>query len=141
MKKNILIVGDDPARRDDLAALLELEDYRVLSSETGRRASVTLTANPVDLMVVDCTTTSRSPEPALRASRTVEALTNYDPFLPLLLLCASEDELDSRTRLMADMVLTHPVEFSALLNAIETLLSESLRERAQRKSGHVALFR
>ena len=71
----------------------------------------------------------------------MEALTDVDPFLPLLLLCGSEEELDHRTSLMADMVLTHAVETPALLAAIATLLGESLRERAQRKSGHIALFR
>jgi len=71
----------------------------------------------------------------------VEALTDIDPFLPLLLLCAAEDKLDHRTLLTADMVLTHAVEIPALLDAIETLLSETLRERAQRKSGQITLFR
>ncbi len=141
MKKNILIISDDPVRRDALAALLELEGYGVLASETGRRAAVALATNPVNLMVVDCTNACDVPGRALRASRTVEALTDIDPFLPLLLLCASEGELDDRTRLMADMVLAHAVETPALLDAIETLLSETLRERAHRKSGHIALFR
>ena len=71
----------------------------------------------------------------------METLRDIDPFLPLLLLCAAEDELDHRTLLTADMVLTHVVEIPALLDAIETLLPETLRERAQRKSGHITLFR
>lgn len=141
MKKKILIISDDPVRRDALAALLELEGYGVVCSDAGRRASVALSTNPVSLMVVDCPGTSSWPGRAVRTRRTVEALTDVDRFLPLLLLCGSEDELDHRTSLMADMVLTHAVETPALLEAVETLLGESLRERAQRKSGHIALFR
>lgn len=141
MKKKILIISDDPVRRDALAALLELEGYGVVCSDAGRRASVALATNPVSLMVADCPGTSSWPGRAVRTRRTVEALTDVDRFLPLLLLCGSEDELDHRTSLMADMVLTHAVETPALLEAVETLLGESLRERAQRKSGHIALFR
>lgn len=141
MKKTILIVCDDPARRAELAALLNANSYRALSSETGRQASAALTGNLVSLILVDCITASRLPGCGLRASRTMGALTDIDRFLPLLLLRAAEEELDARTFLMADMVLTPPVETPALLDAIETLLSESLRERAQRKSGHIALFR
>lgn len=141
MKKNILIISDDTARRDALAALLELEGYGVVCSDAGRRASVALATNPVGLMVVDCPAAFSSAGGALRTSRTVEALTDIDPFLPLLLLCGSENDLDHRTLMMADMVLTRAVEVPAVLDAIETLLAESLRERAQRKSGHIALFR
>ena len=141
MKKKILIISDDPVRRDALAALLELEGYGVVCSDAGRRASVALATNPVSLMVVDCPARSSWLGRALRTRRTVEALTDVDAFLPLLLLCESEEELDHRTSLMADMVLTHAVETPALLAAIATLLGESLRERAQRKSGHIALFR
>ena len=103
--------------------------------------SCPLAANPVSLIVVDYTTPFGLAGGAFRMSRTLEALTDIDPFIPLLLLCVSKDELDHQTSLMADMVLTHPVGFPALLDAIENLLSKALRERMQRESGHVALFR
>jgi hypothetical protein len=61
------------------------------------------------------------------------------PFLPLLLLCDPEDELDHPTLLMADTVLRHPISAAALLDALDLLLTETLRERVFRKSGHVAL--
>jgi len=103
--------------------------------------SCPLAANPVSLIVVDHTTPFGSAGGAFRRSRTLEASTDIDPFIPLLLLCVSQDELDHQTSLMADMVLTHPVGFLALLDAIETLPSETLRGWVQRKSGHVAPFR
>ncbi|HOC57356.1 MAG TPA: hypothetical protein PKI20_17185 [Verrucomicrobiota bacterium] len=141
MKKSILIISDDPDRQDALTALLELEGYGVVRSKAGRQAAAALAANSVSLVIVDFTTAPSSPERAWRTSRTVQALTDIAPFLPLLLLCAVEDELDEQTLFMADMVLSPRVEVPALLDAIETLLSESLRERAQRKTGHIALFR
>jgi len=141
MKKSILIISDDPGRQDALTALLELEGYGVVRSKAGRQAPAALAANSVSLVIVDFTTAPSSPERASRTSRTVQALTDIAPFLPLLLLCAVEAELDAQTLFLADMVLSHRVEVPALLDAIETLLSESLRERAQRKTGHIALFR
>ena len=95
----------------------------------------------MNLVVVDFTTAPNASGRAGHASRTLQALTDVDPFLPLLLLCKREDELDDSTQFMADMVLTDKAATPVLLDAIETLLSESLRERAQRKAGHVALFR
>ena len=52
-----------------------------------------------------------------------------------------EAELDHATSLMADLVLTHPVEPSALLEAIDTLLVETLKERVHRKSNDLAIYR
>ncbi|HCL92413.1 MAG TPA: hypothetical protein PLI04_04645 [Verrucomicrobiota bacterium] len=141
MKKNLLVISDDPARQDALTALLEREGYGVTRSKTGRPAAALLAARPVNLVVVDFTTAPNASGRAGHASRTLQALTDVDPFLPLLLLCKREDELDDSTQFMADMVLTDKAATPVLLDAIETLLSESLRERAQRKAGHVALFR
>jgi CheY-like chemotaxis protein len=42
---------------------------------------------------------------------------------------------------MADLVLGHPVKRSALLDGIATLLGETLRERADRKSDYIAALR
>ena len=61
-----------------------------------------------------------------------------DPFLPLILTCDADTELDHDTLLMADLVLRHPVQPSALLEGIDTLLGESLRERVYRKSDYIA---
>ena len=68
-------------------------------------------------------------------------MTDIDPFLPLVLTCESEADLDHTTSLMADIVLKHPVGPSTLLDAIHTLRAETLKERVYRKSGHVSIFR
>jgi len=68
-------------------------------------------------------------------------LTDLDPFIPVLVIARPQDDLDYPTTLLADLILTEPVATSALLEGIELLLSETLLERSQRKSGHIALFR
>ena len=68
-------------------------------------------------------------------------MTDLDPFTPVLLIVRPQDDLDYPTTLLADLILTEPVAGSALLEGIELLLSETLLERSQRKSGHIALFR
>jgi hypothetical protein len=69
------------------------------------------------------------------------ALTDIDAFVPLVLTCESGAELDHRTTLMADLVLRHPVTPAALLDGIDMLLTESLRDRVYRKSEFTAVLR
>jgi hypothetical protein len=94
---------------------------------------------PVSAIVLQHDTPFDGADVFAGSSRTIAELTDIDPFLPLLLLCDPEDELDHPTLLMADTVLRHPISAAALLDALDLLLTETLRERVFRKSGHVAL--
>ena len=98
-------------------------------------------ANAVNAILLDYRTPFDRKDFVCGRSRTLEALTDIDPFLPLVLTCEPEAELDFATSLMADMVLTHPVIPSALLEAIDMLLVETLKERVHRKSGDLAIHR
>jgi hypothetical protein len=73
--------------------------------------------------------------------RIVEEITDFDAFLPLVLICDRGDVLDDRIVAAADLVFRHPVIGSALVNAFKDLLSESLRERTQRKTNCLFVFR
>ena len=140
-KNRILVVSDDLTVRESFGDILRANGFEVLFAENGRKAAKTLTANAIDAVVLDYRTPFDAEDADYRRPATIEALTNIDPFLPLVLTCDSEIDLDHRTSLMADMVLNHPVEASILLDTIDTLLAETLKERVYRKSGHVAIFR
>jgi CheY-like chemotaxis protein len=105
------------------------------------KAIKALAANPINVIVLDYRTPFDRKDFVSGRSSTLEALTDIDPFLPLVLTRESEVELDHATSLMADMVLTHPVEPSALLEAIDTLLVETLKERVHRKSADFTIIR
>ncbi|HEU5069930.1 MAG TPA: response regulator [Verrucomicrobiae bacterium] len=139
--KRILVVSDDPSAREALGEMLRAADFNVLLAENGRSAVRTLMANPVSVIVLDFRTRFDAEDSRLKKSKTLSALTDVDPFLPVILTSDVGVELDHETALMADLVLKHPVESSALFDGIETLLGESLRERVYRKSDYIATLR
>ena len=140
-KNRVLLVSDDFTVRESLGDTLRSDGFEVLFAENGRKAVKALAANPINAIVLDYRTPFDGKDFVSGRSSTLEALTDIDPFLPLVLTCESEVELDHATSLMADMVLTHPVEPSALLEAIDTLLVETLKERVHRKSADFTIIR
>lgn len=141
INKRILVVSDDPSARAALGEMLQAADFNVLFAESGCSAVKTLVANPVSVIVLDFRTRFDPKDSIGRRSKTLSALTDVDPFLPLILTCDADAELDHETALMADLVLKHAVQPSALLEGIDTLLGESLRERVYRKSDYIATLR
>ena len=141
MKKRILLVSRNSFERESLAETLRDGGYEVVAAESGREAAETFIARPVSAIVLQHETPFDGADVFAGGSRTIDELTDIDPFLPLLLLCDPEDELDHPTSLMADMVLRHPINASELLISLEILLTETLKDRVFRKSGHVAALR
>lgn len=137
----VLLVSNDFTVRESLGDILRSSGFEILSAENGASAVEVLVANAVSVIVLDYRTPFDAKDGVGRGSRTLEALTDIDPFLPLVLTREPEVELDHATSLMADMVLTHPVAPLALREAMETLRMETLQERVYRKSGDFALVR
>lgn len=140
-QNRLLVVSDDFTVRESFGGILESTDFAVLFAGNGRDAVRTLLANSVKAIVLDFRTPFDAKGGDSRSLRTLVALTDIDPFLPLVLTCESGTDLDHQTTLMADLVLRHPVAPSALLDGIDMLLTESLRDRVYRKSEHTAVLR
>lgn len=139
--KRILLVSDDSSVREALGEMLRATNYNVLCAENGRSAEKMLLENPVSVIVLDHRTRFDAKDSSSQKSRTLAVLTDVDPFLPVILTCAADVELDYETALLADLVLRHPVPVAVLRDGIETLLGESLRERVYRKSDFIATLR
>lgn len=139
--KRILLVSDDSSAREALGEMLRAAHFNVLCADNGRGAEKMLLENPVSVIVLDYRTRFDAQDFQAQKSRTLAALTDVDAFLPVILTCAADIELDYETALMADLVLRHPVPAPALKEGIETLLGESLRERVYRKSDFIATLR
>lgn len=137
----VLLVSNEFTVRESLGEILQSSGFEILFSENGAKAAKALVANVVSVIILDYRTPFDAKDVVARRSSTLEALTDIDPFLPLVLTCESKAELEHATTLMADMVLTHPVEPLALMEAIDTLRTETLKERVYRKSGDFALIR
>ena len=140
-KNRVLLVSDDFTVRESLGDTLRSDGFEVLPAENGMKAVKVFAANAINAIVLDYRTPFDGKDFVSGRSSTLEALTDIDPFLPLVLTREPEAELDHATSLMADLVLTHPVEPSALLEAIDMLLVETLKERVHRKSSDLAIYR
>ncbi len=130
----ILLVTEDAACRESFTRALRAEGWQVLHSKPGRPAVQALQANNLGLIVLHFGVSNTAGEPVA----TLEALTDFDPLLPVLLVCDRRDVINYRTALMADMVMRTPVRGEELAEAAYTLLSETLRERMHRKSADLA---
>jgi DNA-binding response OmpR family regulator len=140
MKKRILLISHNSFERESLAEILR-DRYEVLLAPSGRAAVEQFAATSVSALVLEHGTPFDGADVFGGSARTVTELTDIDPFLPLVLLCDPADELDHPTSLMADKVMRHPVDADALLEALDLVLTETLKERVFRKSGHVAVLR
>ena len=134
-------MSDDFTGRESLGDILRSDGFEVLSAENGVKAVKAFAANAINAIVLDYRTPFDGKDFVSGRSTTLEALTDIDPFLPLVLTREPEAELDHATLLMTDMVLTHPVVPSSFLEAIDMLLVETLKERVHRKSGDLAIYR
>lgn len=122
------------------AAILEAEGFHVLSAETGQKALRTLRDHLIDVVVLDGRTPLTRADAVTENVRTLKAITDASPFLPVVLVCGITADLDHAMSLMADMILIGRVEPPALVDAVDTVLEETLRERAQRKAGRLAIL-
>ncbi len=135
--KKILLVSPEFWIRESIGDILLAHGFDVLLAETGQAAVRTMRGHMLDAILLDYRTPLAGKNSPMRLSRTLEAITNASPFLPLVLLCSTREKLQHATILMADMVLRYPVQAPTLLDALQTVLEETLRERALRKRGDI----
>lgn len=139
-ENRLLHVGSAGPVRNQHLDFLVRKGFQVLRAETGQRALQMIRDNLVDGVILECGAPfARHCARSIR-SRTLEAITDACPFLPLVLLCPADVELSHRESLMADMVLFDPIERELLLDTMEAVLEETLRDRAHRKAGRVAVL-
>lgn len=137
----ILLVSRDHTVREALGDVLRSNGFEVLYAENGVNAVKTFVANAINAIVLDHQTPFDGLDSVGGRSCTLEALVEINPFLPVVLMQVRESELDHGSLLLADVVLTHPVPPSALLESIDALLTEPFTERVHRKSKDFTLIR
>lgn len=140
-KSRLLLIGTKSADRSGILKILEARGFDVLLSETEQQALMTLQDYLIDGVILDYGTPLARYASVGSNSRMLEAITNASPFLPIVLIGERTVALGHAESLMADMILVKPIEPHALLDAVDTVLHETLRERAQRKGGFIAVLR
>jgi len=122
--KTILIIEDQPDMRENIATILEMEDFAVLEATNGREGLNLALEEKPDLILCDI----MMPEMdgydvlhALRKDRTVSGT-------PFIFLTAKGEKRDLRAgmNLGADDYLTKPVSADELLGAVNARLDREL---------------
>lgn len=126
MGANLLIVEDDPEMRDLLRKVLEKEGFQVSVSENGQQAAVSLSRNPIDLVVTDMLMPDDGGLELLRTIRETQ------PTLPVIIITAFGDwrSYSRALELGAAAFISKPLKMAELIVAIQTALAPRGRGRA-----------
>ncbi len=120
MPAKILVVEDNPDAREVLAALLEIEGFKVLTAEDGIDGIDIAQAECPDLIITDVNM------PNLDGVEMITRLREHPKCrcVPILVLTAYSD-LDSAWAINAgaNVFMTKPFEFGLLKTAVKQLLS------------------
>ena len=131
--KTILVIEDEPAMRNNLRDILEMENFRCLTAANGREGVAAARSELPDLILCDVMMPELDGYGALTALREDPATAR----IPFIFLTAKGERSDVRAgmNLGADDYLVKPVHVADLLEAIAARL-----ERAQQQNGYKADF-
>jgi DNA-binding NarL/FixJ family response regulator len=131
--KTILVIEDEPAMRNNLRDILELENFSPLTAANGQEGIAVARRDPPDLILCDVLMPELDGHAVLAALRADSRTAR----IPFIFLTAKGEHTDIRAgmKLGADDYLVKPVKVDDLLDAIAARL-----ERAQQQSGFNADF-
>ena len=114
----ILVVDDDKNTRMLLRAVLEAENYSVLTADNGEEALKVLDANHIDLVVLDVMM------PKMDGYEFTRTLRQSDNTLPILMISAKQLPADKKRGFLVgtDDYMTKPLDEEELLLRIKALL-------------------
>jgi DNA-binding response OmpR family regulator len=141
VKKRIIFIERDPMRRNACAAGLRLHGFDVTPFDCGKDGLSFLLSNPVSAVVLNYGSSYEPLQPLAEGKRVVQALTDIDTFVPLILVCDRSDTLEQEISSAADVVLRQPITAAQLAEALTLVFSETLKARIQRKSRFVYSLR
>ncbi|RMF01214.1 MAG: response regulator [Bacteroidetes bacterium] len=126
--KTILIIEDQPEVRENLAELLELSNYRVLTAENGKVGVQLVSQHNPDLILCDVMMPELDGFGVLRILERKPETAR----IPFIFLTAKAEKADFRRgmNLGADDYITKPYDEIELLNAVEMRLKKSERLKA-----------
>lgn len=138
--KKILIIEDNPEVRENIAEILELSNYEVMTAEDGKKGvELALQLSP-DLILCDIMM------PGLDGYGVLHLLNKHVATygIPFIFLTAKSEKADLRKgmEMGADDYITKPFDAIELLNAIEIRIkkSESIKQSAQKNNGDITAF-
>ena len=132
----ILVIEDQPQMRKNLATILEMENFQVITAENGRRGMELVHAEKPDLVICDVMMPDLDGHAVLRLLRDAAATAS----IPFVFLTAKGDKADLRSgmNLGADDYLTKPVASTDLLAAVRARLARRRIHEAEVESAKSA---
>ena len=122
MNKRILVIEDNAEVRENIAEILELSDYIVVTSDNGKSGVEAALKEPFDLVVCDIMM------PQLDGYGVLHLLSKHKETrnIPFIFLTAKSERSDFRKgmEMGADDYLTKPIDGMELLSAIEVRLKK-----------------
>jgi CheY-like chemotaxis protein len=121
-KKKILVIEDNLEMRENIAEILELANYEIVTAEDGKKGVVAAKAEKPDLIICDVMM------PELDGYGVLHIL-GKDPItlaIPFIFLTAKSESVDVRKGMGmgADDYITKPFEEMDLLDAVEMRFKE-----------------
>jgi len=119
----VLVVDDDPAIREFVSDILELEGYEVRLAEDGFAALAQIATDRPDCVLLDVMMPGMSGHEVLAAIRTADG----GPQLPVIVLTAAADEAQSWQAWSGgvDYVLAKPFDAEQLLRFLAYLFASA----------------
>jgi len=109
--------------------------------ESGKEALDWLLFNSTSAVLLDYGSSCETGSPVPAGKKLVQEIVSVDAFVPLMLICDRGDVLGLETSAAADLVVRRPITARQIAESLKMLLGETLRQRAQRKSGYIFAFR
>jgi len=135
----ILIVDDNPANVDILAARLDAQGYEILTAGDGEQALAVARRDLPDLILLDIMMPKVDGLEVCRQIKGDDAL----PFMPIILVTAKADPRDVAAGLDAggDEYLAKPVDHTALVARVRSILRiKELHDRVEAQSAELAAW-
>ncbi|HEY6280147.1 MAG TPA: response regulator [Streptosporangiaceae bacterium] len=108
----VLVVDDEPGMRDTLAAILELQGYRVSSAIDGETAFLAVQAESFDVVVMDVRMPGRDGVSVL------QEMGNPPPQVILMTAYALEEQLRAAVKAKAFAILHKPFDARRMLSLV-----------------------
>jgi CheY-like chemotaxis protein len=117
----VLLVDDDPLVSDSIRRMLEFDQRHVKAVSNGVDALAICEREAFDLIVLDYIM------PGMKGDVLAVALKARHPSVPILMITADPEKLDSTTELPAgvDMIMGKPFQLTELRDAVSKALTKS----------------
>lgn len=117
MKKNLLIVDDQPGIRLLLMDIFKNEGYHVETAKTGKEAFEKISTNTFDLMMLDYRL------PIMDAQQVIEKMKQEQIVVPVIIMTGLIEEMDEQLKKETDMlkVVAKPFDVGDICTLAEQL--------------------